>query len=69
MSYVSAEIMNACGKGVNDHKADAAKKNAKKQFDGVAKTDVLIEAAPKKQSKPTVTGQIDKLANDMREFA
>lgn len=69
MSYVSAEIMNACGKSVNDHSSDAKKSNAKKEFDGVAKTDVLIEAMPKKQSKPTVTGEIDRLANDTREFA
>ena len=67
MSYVSAEIMNADKESVN--KAEGKMKNEKKQFDGVAKTDVLIQAAPKKQSKPTVTGQIDKLANDNREFA
>lgn len=34
------------------------------EFDTVAKTDVLIEDAPKKQTKPTVTAEIDRLAGD-----
>jgi hypothetical protein len=34
------------------------------EFDTVAKTDVLIESMPKQQTKPTVTGEIDRLAND-----
>lgn len=34
------------------------------EFDTVAKTDVLIESMPKAQTKPTVTGEIDRLAND-----
>lgn len=33
-------------------------------FDTVAKTDVLIEAMPKKQTKPTVMAEIDRLAGD-----
>lgn len=37
-------------------------------FDTVAKTDVLIEDAPKKQTNPTTTG-IDALANDYRLYA
>ncbi len=34
------------------------------QFDTAVKTDVLVEDAPKKQTKPTVTGEIDRLASD-----
>jgi len=69
MSYISAEILNSDKKGVNDHKSDAKMKNEKKQFGTAAMTESLIEAAPKKQSKPTVQKGFDALANDNRQFA
>lgn len=34
------------------------------QFGTAAETDVLVQDAPKKQTKPTVTGEIDRLASD-----
>jgi hypothetical protein len=39
------------------------------EFDTVAKTDVLTEDMPKKQTKPTVTGELDRLAGDMSLYS
>lgn len=38
------------------------------EFDTVAKTDVLIEDAPKVQTKATNSGNIDSLAQDNRLY-
>lgn len=38
------------------------------EFDTVAKTDVLIEDAPKVQTKTTNSGNIDSLAQDNRLY-
>jgi hypothetical protein len=64
MKYSASDIMMSDKKGIND---DCGENNLFREgmdFDTVAKTDVLTQDVPKKQTKPTVTGEIDRLAND-----
>ena len=64
MKYSEADIMNADKKGIDYNCGENNLYREKADFDTVAKTDSLIEAMPKKQTQPTVTGEIDRLAND-----
>lgn len=68
MKYGPAEIMNSDKKGINDSCGENNLYREGMDFDTVAKTDVLIENAPKSQSNPSMTG-IDSLANDNRLYA
>ena len=58
------DIMSADKYGIDYNCGENNLVREGKDFDTVAKTDVLIEAMPKKQTKPTVTGEIDRLAGD-----
>jgi len=58
------DIMNADTYGIDYNCGENNLVREGLEFDTVAKTDVLIEAMPKKQTKPTVTGEIDRLAGD-----
>jgi hypothetical protein len=58
------DIMNADKYGIDYNCGENNLVRESMDFDTVAKTDSLIEAMPKKQSKPTVTGEIDRLAGD-----
>lgn len=64
MKYGEADIMNADKKGIEDNCGENSLVREGMDFDTVAKTDVLTEDMPKQQTKPTVTGEIDRLAND-----
>lgn len=68
MKYSEADIMNADKKGIDYNCGENNLVREGKDFDTVAKTDVLIEDAPKKQTNPSMTG-IDSLANDNRLYA
>lgn len=61
-------IMSSDKKGINESCGENNLFREGKDFDTVAKTDTLIEDAPKKQTNPTMTG-IDALANDYRLYA
>lgn len=58
------DIMNADKYGIDYNCGENNLYRESLEFDTVAKTDVLIESMPKKQTKPTVTGEIDRLAGD-----
>lgn len=58
------DIMNADKYGIDYNCGENNLVREGLEFDTVAKTDVLIEAMPKKQTKPTVTSEIDRLAGD-----
>lgn len=58
------DIMNADKYGIDYNCGENNLVREGLEFDTVAKTDVLIESMPKKQTKPTVTGEIDRLAGD-----
>ena len=58
------DIMNADKYGIDYNCGENNLVREGLEFDTVAKTDVLIEDMPKKQTKPTVTGEIDRLAGD-----
>lgn len=64
MKYGPADIMNSDKKGIDYNCGENKLYREGMEFDTAAKTDVLIEAMPKKQTKPTVTGEIDRLAGD-----
>ena len=68
MKYDAGKIMMSDKKGINDYCGENDLYREGMDFDTVAKTDVLIEAMPKKQTQPTMTG-IDALANDYRLYA
>lgn len=63
MKYGPADIMNSDKKGIDYNCGENNLYREGKEFDTVAKVDVLTEDMPKKQTKPTMTG-IDALAND-----
>ena len=63
MKYSASDIMMADKKGIDYNCGENNLYREGMEFDTVAKTDVLIENTPKKQTKPTMTG-IDALAND-----
>jgi hypothetical protein len=63
MKYSASDIMMADKKGIDYNCGENNLYREGMEFDTVAKTDVLIENMPKKQTKPTMTG-IDALAND-----
>ncbi len=58
------DIMNADKYGIDYNCGENNLVREGLEFDTVAKTDVLIESMPKKQTKQTVTGEIDRLAGD-----
>jgi hypothetical protein len=58
------DIMNADKYGIDYNCGENNLVREGLEFDTVAKTDVLIEDMPKKQTKPTVTGELDRLAGD-----
>lgn len=58
------DIMNADKYGIDYNCGENNLVREGLEFDTVAKTDVLTESMPKKQTKPTVTGEIDRLAGD-----
>ena len=64
MKYGPADIMMSDEKGIDYNCGENNLYREGMDFDTVAKTDTLIEAMPKKQTQPTVTGEIDRLAND-----
>ena len=68
MKYGPADIMSADQKGIDYNCGENNLYREGMEFDTVAKTDVLIEDMPKKQTNPTTTG-IDALANDNRLYA
>lgn len=68
MKYDAGKIMMSDKKGINDDCGENNLYREGKDFDTVAKTESLIEAMPKKQTQPTMTG-IDALANDNRLYA
>lgn len=68
MKYSEADIMNSDDKTIDYNCGENNLYREGADFDTVAKTDVLIEDMPKKQTNPTMTG-IDALANDNRLYA
>lgn len=58
------DIMNADKYGIDYNCGENNLVREGLEFDTVAKTDSLTEDMPKKQTKPTVTGEIDRLAGD-----
>ena len=56
MQYSQADIMNADKKGIDYNCGENNLYREGLEFDTVAKTDVLTENMPKKQTKPTDTG-------------
>lgn len=58
------DIMNADKYGIDYNCGENNLVREGLEFDTVAKTDALTEDMPKKQTKPTVTGEIDRLAGD-----
>lgn len=64
MKYGASDIMGADKKGIDYNCGENSLYREGADFDTVAKTDTLIEDAPKKQTKPTVDGSIDRLASD-----
>jgi hypothetical protein len=64
MKYSEADIMNADKKGIDYNCGENNLYREKADFDTVAKTDVLIEAMPKKQTKTTVDTSFLAKAND-----
>ena len=64
MKYGASDIMGSDKKGIDYNCGENNLYREGMDFDTVAKTDTLIEATPKKQTKPTVTGEIERLAND-----
>jgi len=56
MKYSEAEIMSSDQKTVDYNCGENNLHREGADFDTVAKTDVLIEDMPKKQTKPTDTG-------------
>jgi len=58
------DIMNADKYGIDYNCGENNLVRQGMEFDTVAKTDSLTEDMPKKQTKPTVTGEIDRLAGD-----
>jgi hypothetical protein len=64
MKYGASEIMMSDKKGIDYNCGENNLFREGMDFDTVAKTDVLTQDVPKKQTKPTVTGEIDRLAND-----
>lgn len=63
MKYDASAIMMSDKKGIDYNCGENNLYREGMEFDTVAKTDVLTENMPKKQTKPTMTG-IDALAND-----
>jgi hypothetical protein len=63
MKYGAADIMMSDKKGINDDCGENNLYRESLEFDTKARTEVLIEDMPKKQTKPTMTG-IDALADD-----
>lgn len=68
MKYDAGKIMMSDKAGINDSCGENNLVREGMDFDTVAKTDTLIEAAPKVQSKPTVQSEIDTLAKDDRLY-
>jgi hypothetical protein len=64
MKYSEADIMNADKKGIDYNCGENNLYREKADFDTVAKTDSLIEAMPKKQTKTTVDPSVMKMADD-----
>lgn len=64
MKYSASDIMMSDKKGIDYNCGENNLYREGMDFDTKAKTDVLTQDAPKKQTKPTVTGEIDRLAND-----
>ena len=64
MKYSEADIMNADKKTVDYNCGENNLYREKADFDTVAKTDVLIEAMPKKQTKTPVDASFLAKANE-----
>lgn len=64
MKYGPSDIMMSDKKGIDYNCGENNLYREGMEFDTVAKTDVLTEDMPKKQTKATVTGEIDRLADD-----
>lgn len=60
MKYSEADIMNSDTKTVDYNCGENNLVREGADFDAVARTDVLIENAPKKQTQPTDTGILSK---------
>lgn len=60
MKYSEADILNSDKKGIDYNCGENNLYREGMEFDTVAKTDVLIEDMPKKQTKPTDTGILSK---------
>jgi len=64
MKYGSSDIMMSDKKGINDNCGENMLVREGMDFDTVAKTDSLIEAMPKKQTKTTVDPSVMRMADD-----
>jgi len=64
MKYSEADIMNADKKGIDYNCGENNLYREGMDFDTVAKTDSLIEAMPKKQTKTTVDPAVMRMADD-----
>lgn len=63
------DIMNADKYGIDYNCGENNLYREKADFDTVAKTDVLIESVPKKQTKTTVDNAFLAKANDMSLYS
>ena len=66
-NYGSSYVMNADKTSVNDH-PETNLTREKKDFSVGIKREPIIEAYPKKQSKPTVEASFNKMADDKNYF-
>jgi hypothetical protein len=64
MKYSEADIMNADKKGIDYNCGENNLYREGMDFDTVAKTDSLIEAMPKKQTKTAVDPAVMRMADD-----
>ena len=64
MKYDASKIMMSDKKGINDYCGENDLVREGMDFDTVAKTDSLIEAMPKKQTKTTVDPAVMRMADD-----
>lgn len=68
MKYSESDIMTSDQKTVDYNCGENNLVREGLEFDTVAKTDVLIEDAPKVQTNASNSGNIDALANDNRLY-
>ena len=64
MKYSASDIMSSDQRGIDYNCGENNLVREGMEFDTVAKTDVLTEDMPKKQTKTTVDASVMKLADD-----